>query len=404
MSDPGFKVEGRHHGAPFRPRDTFFDYYSFGSDDYIVLVHPSTAQDMRRAAKDALPDETGGLLSGRAMRDDAGQYMIVSGFIEAEPNAGQVMTVNITPGEMGALRTQAARANPGAEEVGWWHSHTWPSPYSSTDRNTQRMFERPDSVGILVFAEGKEWAAAYVGPESRDLGYLSRPPAGSTTAPVGAAESAGRTIVPANAQDQDAHQDGIAISAADPPGKPPSRRFLAIPSPPATRRPLSGQQLLGIVLAVSIVAAVTSIVAVLLAIFDVPAQVSNLQQSLSKQMTTQLRQLSNQVASQAKPSVAPSSATASPTAASPVTSSPAAAASVSWFCVHKAWTSYQCTATSSPGTTGKGWIVWWVVNGKRIGKGRTQVPLGIDKTAKVQAILLSPAGKVYTGQVRTLSP
>jgi len=73
----------------------------------------------------------------------------------------------VSPQATAALRAEAARRQPTADVVGWWHSHGQPSEYSGTDRSTQRMWTQPDSVGLLVFATGSPWAHAYLGPLAR---------------------------------------------------------------------------------------------------------------------------------------------------------------------------------------------------------------------------------------------
>jgi hypothetical protein len=187
---------------------------------------------------------------------------------------------------------------------------------------------------------------------------------------------------------------------------------LNIPNPPARRRRPSGPTaLLRIVLAVSVLSIVISIVTVLISIFYVSGQVSDVQQSLSHQMTKQLQDLGSHLPS-ATPAVTPSSATptatatpaatTSPTTSPSATAPPVGAPSVTWTCAHQSPAVYQCEAKGSPGTSH--WTVYWWVGGQKIGTGWTQVPLGIDKTEKVQAILVSPSGKSYPGPVKTLSP
>jgi proteasome lid subunit RPN8/RPN11 len=195
MRRPGFRVEGVRTSAPFRSRQVYADYQMFSDGSGTVLVKPDVAVRLRGAAAAARPRETGGLLSGRPLQDDAGVYVIVSGYIEADADAGRAGGFQLAPAAVAGLAAKAARHDPGAEVVGWWHSHPLPSEYSLADRQTQRIYQQPDRVGLLVFAEGQPWAKAYLGPEARDLGaprrgaYLAPglpsplPPAARSSAP-----------------------------------------------------------------------------------------------------------------------------------------------------------------------------------------------------------------------------
>ena len=408
MTEPGFRVEGLRQTAHFLPRATFPDYYRFEDARCAVLIEPKAAQAMRAAAERARPRETGGLLSGRALRDDHGSYVVVSGFIEAEQAAGQVAAFHITTKQLGVLRTLAARANPGADEVGWWHSHTAPSQYSQTDHNTQRMFERDDSVGLLVFASGKYLAAAYVGPNAQALGF-SVSPKGHQAESDRAVGPAQRASVPVGSGDRAAQPDDSARypgPAGAGPGPEPGFR---ITSSPARRLWPSGQALLITVLVAVVVAIVIMLVALLVNSGDTPAQFSSLQQSLSGQINhlanadnNNYKQLSGQVAGAhdapaTTPSATSSSATGAPSAVT--------GAVVAWSCSRTSPGDYTCSAASAPNAT-SGWKVEWAVGtNHNVGTGgRNQVPLVVSKTEQVDAILVSPTGGKYWGVAQTLSP
>jgi hypothetical protein len=142
----------------------------FGGGDGTVLVEPAVARDLRRAAELQAPHETGGLLYGQVWRDGQGRYVLVDGFVQAGPDAGKTGEFSLSPMGTQLLRETAARSFPDADEIGWWHTHRVPSPYSDTDRTMQRAFQQPTSVGLLVFASGAPWATAYLGPNGRALG------------------------------------------------------------------------------------------------------------------------------------------------------------------------------------------------------------------------------------------
>src|SRR5690348_17978844 len=73
----------------FRPRGTYAGHRAFGSGDGAVLVEPGLVHQLRSAAELATHEQrcTGGLLFGRRWADDQGAYLVVSGFVEAGPDA-----------------------------------------------------------------------------------------------------------------------------------------------------------------------------------------------------------------------------------------------------------------------------------------------------------------------------
>src|SRR6185437_12277291 len=174
MTDPGFKVEGISQADPFRPRTAFAGYHVFGDKETIVLVDPDKAEQLRAASSLARPFETGGLLSGRTLRDGMGPYVLISGFVAAKPGAGNMATFHISPQEVAQLKNELARKDPTGDVVGWWHSHLRNSAYSQIDLTTQRMFVQPNSVGLLMFAACDPWAKIYLGPDADDLGYSTK--------------------------------------------------------------------------------------------------------------------------------------------------------------------------------------------------------------------------------------
>lgn len=392
MTEPGFRIEGRQRTAPFLARSTFPDFHSFGDVGCAVLVQPDAARAMREAAVRAQPRETGGLLSGRALRDDLGSYVVVSGFIEAPPTAGRPTRFEVTTGELGELRTLAARANAGADEVGWWHTHTMLSGYSQTDHNTQGMFERPDSIGLLVFAVGPHWARVYVGPDARDLGYPSVPrPSQAAELPA----AAGPPQRPAAAGQAAPWGQAPYPNGGDAPAGPARRRLLNIPGPPpVSRRP--NPQAIVLIILLALLALMLIMIFKLAGMSSLSGQLGSLQQ----QVSGQLRQLASQDSSNYKQlSAQVASATSTP---SPSPSPVVTAASVSWACVRQGPGALSCSAVSSPGTAS--WTVEWLVNGKKVGPGRSGVPIGLAKAARVQAVLVSPKGDQYPGPTLTLSP
>jgi proteasome lid subunit RPN8/RPN11 len=168
MTGPGFTVEAIEQDVPFRDRALFGPCHQFADPGgTAVIVGGETASRLREAAAREQPRETGGLLHGRVLRDSAGRYAFVTGFVQAPPGTGDQGRFLMSPQATALLRAEAARRQPTADVIGWWHSHAQPSDYSGTDRSTQAMWTQSESVGLLVFATGKPWAHAYLGPRAR---------------------------------------------------------------------------------------------------------------------------------------------------------------------------------------------------------------------------------------------
>jgi proteasome lid subunit RPN8/RPN11 len=388
MTDPGFRVESIRQTDPFRSRAAFDGFQSFDNGKNAVLVEPVTARSLRAAASRARPDETGGLLSGRTLRDAGGDYVLVSGFVEARPGSGKAVAFEISPQETDRLREESSRANPTADVVGWWHSHRRPSSYSPTDLNTQSVWKQPRSVGLLVFAEGDEWARAYMGPEASDLGYstAARPHRGalarqsvaehrlSTPSAPGAARPDGNGQAVADAQ-----PDQSAWVIPDPPGKP-------------DWQPTPRQRGLLRLAAMIVFALVLILIVYLVAtVHGLSGQISSGQHQLSGQLNTrqlaaQIRSGQRQLAKQIKSAIV----------------TPPAPPSVSWSCVPQSLDVLSCTAAPS---TASGTILW-KRNGAFLSKTGPSVTFTIPPghPSSIQAVLKAPSGTIYSGTVQAVSP
>ncbi len=166
MSDAEFEIVEHAFDLPFRTRNVDSGHIAFHADNLDVYVMTDVASRARQWARGALPRETGGLLAGRVLRDNAGEYVVVTGIGGAPAGAGGVGRFSLSPEETEDLRRGLAREHPSADVIGWWHSHGTPSSYSATDRANQAIWTDPRSVGLLVFAQGAPWAGLYVGPQS----------------------------------------------------------------------------------------------------------------------------------------------------------------------------------------------------------------------------------------------
>lgn len=374
MTEPGFKVEGVHHGAPFRSRSAFAGYHLFGEQAGAILVAPAAARAMRTAAAAAAvaphSRETGGLLSGRALRDGDGPYVIVSGFVEAASSSGRAAAFEAPPQEVERLRAESACAHPTADVVGWWHSHFVPSSYSGTDLAQQRMWKHPQSIGLLVFASGEPWAAAYLGPEARKLGRPTRVPTSDA-----ASERGPQASVTENGGDGHPTPPAV-LHIPSPPGQP-ARQPGAAPTP----------RQYGLIRLVLITLALFLLLFVFLAVIlgyvtSLSSRLSSAQQALSGQILSGQDRLGNQLHRTLAGLGPPPS--------------------ISSSCVSGARSAvYRCTATTS-GPPGR--ITWWL-DGKARGTGST-VTIRVPKDGRAHQIRVSlgtSAGS-YPGVPQTIPP
>jgi hypothetical protein len=137
----------------FRPRSAYLGYLVVGRGDDAVLIEPTVAGELRIAAARAGLRPAAGLLYGHAWYDDEGGYTLVDGFVPAE--SGGLFPAEADPVAVRArLRAEALRSYPGAEEVGWWRTAPRPGEDGWQDPGAWPLSERPDGVGLVVFADG----------------------------------------------------------------------------------------------------------------------------------------------------------------------------------------------------------------------------------------------------------
>lgn len=368
MTDPGFKIESIHQAVPFRARVIFDGFHLFGGGDGAVLVEPATALGLRAAACKARPLETGGLLSGRALRDADGHYIVVAGFVEADPGSGRAAAFEISPQATARLREESSRANPTADVVGWWHSHLRPSSYSQTDLTTQSMWRQPNSVGLLVFADGQSWATAYIGPGAKELEYhTAASPLGEAGAP------------------RPARRDGNGRVAANARHDPP---VLTVPRRPQHHACQRTRQQRGRIRLAAILASV------LLLILILSLALLTAENGLSSRLNSGQRMLSNRISSEQRQLAGEIDRSQATARADP---------SISWSCVPASSppASYSCNAITS-GVPG---MVQWRLDGKLYASGFSVIiHVPRDRHAHViEALLKTPTG-TFPGTIQTIAP
>jgi hypothetical protein len=138
----------------FRPRSAYLRHLVVDSGDGAVIIEPEVAGELRMAAALAGRRPAAGLLYGHLWHDDDGAYTLVDGFVPAE-SAGIAAAAEADPVAVRAsLRDEALRTYPGAEEVGWWRTAPRPDEDGWPDPGAWPLSERPDGVGLVVFADG----------------------------------------------------------------------------------------------------------------------------------------------------------------------------------------------------------------------------------------------------------
>lgn len=158
---------------PVQPRPPLDGWHVFATGDgRSVAVAPGVMALLETVERDHAPLETGGLLFGRCYRDGAGSYVLVT-HAQVPELAGEVeetpATVRITADGAIAMVARARRAEPLADQVGWWHTHpSFEAYFSSVDLAEQARWVSPLSVGLVLsgLAAADPRHAVFVGPES----------------------------------------------------------------------------------------------------------------------------------------------------------------------------------------------------------------------------------------------
>jgi hypothetical protein len=125
----------------------------------VIAGEPKTSFRPRMAAAVAGARPAAGLLYGHRYHDDDGGYTLVDGFVPAE-SAGLVPIESDPAAARARLRAEAARSYPGSTEVGWWRTAPRPGDDGWPDAGAWPLSERPEGMGLVVFADGTPPAAA----------------------------------------------------------------------------------------------------------------------------------------------------------------------------------------------------------------------------------------------------
>lgn len=124
--------------------------HSTSQEPFEVYLKLESLNGMQRVCKEALPNETIGLLVGSHNVSRGFHYTIVDGFLVGETKSSRI-SVEFESGAMGPLVAELRTRYPGSMLVGWFHSHPGYGCFlSHTDLVTQRSYFREEYHAALV--------------------------------------------------------------------------------------------------------------------------------------------------------------------------------------------------------------------------------------------------------------
>lgn len=206
MESDGLKfAPERRNSRPWVDRALVPQAACFSSDgeEFELLVTLDAVSALREGTERSTPREAFGILLGRRYMDQSGFFTVVAGVQYATELDASSGHVRVSAQQMEALKRAARRRFPTDDVVGWTHSHSVQSAYSSVDLGMQRSWEDSGDVSILTFlavGQGEPWALGYHGPDARPLllqpssdaenpGTASRPEQTDASAPSQEAEA-----------------------------------------------------------------------------------------------------------------------------------------------------------------------------------------------------------------------
>lgn len=148
------------HAEPHRAlrpdEDRQFVVASLGSparDDLAIFVDLNVHAEMDRHAASNTSVELGGVLLGRACRDERGQpFVVVSGSIRAEHYESTKGSFKFTHDTWSAITRERERAAPDLAIVGWYHTHPgWGVFLSGMDLFIcENFFNQPLDIAYVI--------------------------------------------------------------------------------------------------------------------------------------------------------------------------------------------------------------------------------------------------------------
>jgi proteasome lid subunit RPN8/RPN11 len=179
------RMSGRRQKPPVPPlrgapdRSDYIEHRT--ADGRRVFVHYRVLDDLFRLERSQHPDETAGLLFGGFFGDRGTSCAIVTDLIPPEDQEvlGTPTTVTITAQGAERMIARAWQRNPLLQVLGWGHTHPrFEAYFSATDKEEQRVWRHPASVGIVVsgLPSAEDPYKVFVGPEATPATAVRRLP------------------------------------------------------------------------------------------------------------------------------------------------------------------------------------------------------------------------------------
>ncbi|MFI5298625.1 MAG: hypothetical protein ACHREM_11045 [Polyangiales bacterium] len=153
------------------------------ADGFTVTIHETVIERLTVLGKNALPNETYGLLVGRLCRDDLGEHVVVFGIVhdeDAHTGPGHVKT---SVASEARSRDLVQRLFPDAICLGPAHTHVGcPAVFSSVDCDNQRTWTSTHHIGLVLAPKTGE-LNVYRGPQSEPLRAIESPAIAPTKPP-----------------------------------------------------------------------------------------------------------------------------------------------------------------------------------------------------------------------------
>ncbi|MFI5297854.1 MAG: Mov34/MPN/PAD-1 family protein [Polyangiales bacterium] len=153
------------------------------ADGFTVTIHETVIERLTVLGKNALPNETYGLLVGRRCCDDVGEHVVIIGIVHDEDAHAGPGHVRTSVASEARSRDLVQRLYPDAICLGPAHTHVGcPAVFSSVDCDNQRTWTSAHHIGLVLAPKTGE-LNVYRGPQSELLRALESPAIAPTKPP-----------------------------------------------------------------------------------------------------------------------------------------------------------------------------------------------------------------------------
>lgn len=163
-------------------------------DGFEARIPREFLERMVQYGRRAAPNEWLAVLVGRVGEDGRGRYVALRGAVLDDGALARPGYVETSPESEARTRTLARTLYPDCSIVGWAHGHVRiGARFSGKDRENQRTWTRPDSLGVVVDPWSSEWIGVYRGPGAERLRLAGR---GDAVAQTGDCPECGAPATP----------------------------------------------------------------------------------------------------------------------------------------------------------------------------------------------------------------